>query len=143
VFFGLCDEAAQLDQSEKKIEKHLRKRTTDAYEERNFVAHGDWLIRQNQEATEMLDPFLARFRSVRAEGHIEFITRTAKSLDESADAILMLHREVEDFGRICLKTAQLPTGFRVSDLFELHREAKKGPFELRRTGPRASEFPPL
>jgi hypothetical protein len=49
----------------------------------------------------------------------------------------------EDFGRICLKTAQLPTGFRVSDLFELHREAKNGPFELRRTGPRASEFPPL
>jgi len=121
-FFGACFKLASLDEEERRITKRLNRIIKDTIEERNELAHGDWLLLRDWKPGSGLSPKLARFHLTEADSRPELRPTSVQWLDERSDALERLNAITHEFADICLpasETARMYAGRRVRDFFKL------------------------
>jgi hypothetical protein len=119
-FFAVCQEAAHLEGTEKKIGRSLRARVLKEIEQRNNIAHGDWYVEP-----EPLGPSTL-IRVKPASGDEPFVVQDVPitDLDGWADAVHDLSLMVMEFGDLALGTelGNHRSEARVRDFFAIEKQ---------------------
>ena len=143
-FFGICRAAAELDEKgvEAKIESRLKGEVvSDAIEQRNDLAHGDWIIDEVGHSRGLGVATVIRVRPARSPrkgGPLKAFTATPELLAGWAERVSVLRTMVAEYGAICIGSD--PYGrnnIRPPDVFVMQGQ------DVVRAGPSASEFPPF
>lgn len=136
-FFAACSMLAKppLDESERKIAKRLNAIVRVAIEDRNELAHGDWLLLRGWEPDAGLEPKLTRFRLTSGNPRPELVDVSAPTLEKRSDALDRLNRLVREFGELCLPDPNATPPYGVGERFSLEAEQ----LSLRPSGISASQ----
>jgi hypothetical protein len=120
-FFAACAMMAdpKPDDAEKKIGKRLSAIVKAAVEDRNELAHGDWMLLRGWEPEAGLEPKLTRFRLTSGNPRPEMLDVSPAILDKRSDALHRLHLLVREYGEICLPEPGTNRPWRVREVFEI------------------------
>jgi hypothetical protein len=140
VFFALCREISDLDDAELAVANALHKKVNQAIEERNDIAHGDWVV-----YFPGTEPWISRVRPSRKSGARKHQDYPPERLEEVTDGLRALTHLVAFFGEISLNLSmlirddatlefrdRLPGELRVRDVL-----AKKEDGTVSKDGPKA------
>jgi hypothetical protein len=101
VLFGMCRAAADLDDGERKIASVLSEAVNRTIEQRNDIAHGDWMVGAIYEES-VIPPRLVRIRPARKKDMTKVSEYTPEDLDKMGTEVRELAERVVDFGDLCL-----------------------------------------
>jgi hypothetical protein len=107
-FFETAFEMSALDEDETAIAKRLRKQVISALEERNRLAHRDWLLtagvgyEDENEGGDALQPSIGQAMSDDEVTRRQVEKLPVKVLDAKSDQLEELARCLERFGAVCL-----------------------------------------
>lgn len=119
-FFAACTMKTQLDEeTEWPIASRLRNIVIAAIEDRNQLAHGDWLLLEGFGPEAGLDPRLARFDLTSGDPRPVLRDVSVETLDRRSDALTRLTELTCEFGEICLPHPSQPHRFTVAERFKL------------------------
>jgi hypothetical protein len=122
-FFATCAMNTALDEkAEQPIASRLRNVVIAAIEDRNQLAHGDWLLLQGFGPGAGLEPKLARFDLTSSEPGPILRDVPVATIDQRSGALSRLSRLLYAFGEICLPSPNQPARFTVAERFELGQE---------------------
>jgi hypothetical protein len=103
VLFGMCRVAADLDDGERKIASVLSEAVNRTIEQRNDIAHGDWMVGALTAGGEsVIAPRLVRIRPARKKEMTKVSVYAPEDLDKVSAAVRELSERVVDFGNLCL-----------------------------------------
>ncbi|HEX4435659.1 MAG TPA: hypothetical protein VH061_02585 [Solirubrobacteraceae bacterium] len=120
-FFAACSMIAdpKQDEVEQEIGKRLNAIVKAAIEDRNELAHGDWMLLQGWEPEAGLEPKLTRFRLTSGNPRPELLDVSPPILDQRSDALQRLHSLVQEYGEICLPEPGWTAPYRVREVFAI------------------------
>jgi hypothetical protein len=122
-FFATSAMRTALDEeTERPIASRLRNIVLVAIEDRNQLAHGDWLLLQGFGPGAGLEPKLARFDLTSSDPQPVLRDVSVATIDQRSDALSRLNRLLHAFGEICLPSPDQPARFIVAERFELGPE---------------------
>jgi hypothetical protein len=101
-FFAMCRTVADLDKAGCDIEKCLREQVKQEIEERNRIAHGDWLVaRWTHADLEVPTVALVRVKAADIKKPLKYENLTVSQIDEICERVEILRHVVWEFGTIC------------------------------------------
>jgi hypothetical protein len=105
-FFGAALMLNTLDDDEQAVAKRLKNRLKAAIEERNELAHGDWMITHalDQDTGEWgpMETLITRFGLTKGDGRVELKQMPPTLLDARSDVLGQLASHVHVYGAVCL-----------------------------------------
>jgi hypothetical protein len=119
-FFGACLKLNQFDEQELKIVTRLRSRTKATIEDRNDLAHGDWMFSRGITVGSTLEPKLLQFRLTGSETAPLLRDASPAELDAKSDEVRALGRKLDILGNLCIPSKEAEraySGKRVRDMF--------------------------
>ena len=104
-FFQMCRQTNDLNDDEKKVEKWLRTRITEAIEDRNNYAHADWWIGlPGATRSKLSEPWTLRIKPRPSEDRAaKFAEVPTDELDKKAEELMDLLPLLQMFGLVCLE----------------------------------------
>ncbi len=123
-FFAACLMMAdpKHDDTEKKIGKRLNAIVKAAIEDRNELAHGDWVLLQGFEPDAGLQPRLSRFHLTSGDPRPELVDVSPPTLNKRSDALERLQSLVSEYGAICLPGRGETAAYRLREAFAVEDE---------------------
>ncbi len=123
-FFAACSMMADpsQDDTEQTIAKRLNAIVKAAIEDRNELAHGDWLLLLGFGPDAGLRPRLSRFRLTSGSPRPELLDVSPPTLDKRSDALHRLQSLVQEYGEICLPEPGTTAAYRVREVFAIEGE---------------------
>jgi hypothetical protein len=102
-FFAMCRAVTNLDESEAQIESLLRRHVNKEIEERNRMAHSDWLIARWTRGDIQVPTAARVLVKARSKEPVQQVNYKPEQIDGLGERAELLRNVVWEFGSICLQ----------------------------------------